>query len=166
MTKKILFSVFLLAFMMVGVVAVSPAYAQTASPFISGCSSGMGYSVTTGQPCNGTTNATLSNLPGCSTPLGYSVTNGQPCSGTSVALQVLAGCTSMVGYSVIDGDPCNGTSVATAPVVVNPGTPIFPGFPTTGFGGSAPLNIALLSFLGTAAVLGTAYFVRRYRMAK
>ena len=161
MIKKILLPVLLFAFVMVGAaVLVNPAHAQT-SPFLAGCDSALGYSVTTGAPCSGTSTVIDEPMQGCTTALGYSITTGLPCSGSSVVLAYLAGCTSTAGYSIITGDPCNGTNVAT-PVVVTT-----PSFPTTGAGGNAPLYIALMSLSGIALASGVAYIiVHRRRLVK
>src|SRR3989338_7099516 len=113
MTKKFFIFVLLLAFALgIAFIGAGSTYAQTAT-FPSGCSSALGYSVTTGLPCNGTATATIGPLPGCTTALGYSVTNGTPCSGIGVALPYLAGCTSIFGFSAITSQPCNGTAVAS-----------------------------------------------------
>src|SRR5579862_4146056 len=80
---------------------VSSANAQSAS-YPNGCTSALGYSVTTGQTCNGNSNATIGPLPGCSTALGYSTANGAPCSGGPFAISYLAGCSSTSGYSTIN----------------------------------------------------------------
>jgi len=162
MTNKFL-SLFLLIAVVVGVgsVGVQDINAQTAS-FPSGCSSALGYSITTGFPCNGTSTATIGPLLGCTTALGYSVTNGAPCSGGPTAIFWLAGCTSVQGYSTIDGKACNGTAVAFVPpvVVIDPGTP---SLPVTGAGGNAFPNLALLLVAGVSAVLGLRYLSRRPR---
>jgi hypothetical protein len=129
--------------------------AQTVT-FPSGCSSALGYSVTNGSPCTGSSTVIPRFMSGCTTALGYSITNGLPCSGSSVALQWLAGCTSLVGYSTIDSAPCNGTSVATAESTT-------PGFPTTGAGGNAPLNIILLLSSAIIAIMGSAYLIHNYK---
>jgi hypothetical protein len=172
--KKIIFPLVLsLAIVLSGVGAFGSqsALAQTAT-FPSGCSSALGYSVTTGLPCNGSTDdATMGPLPGCTTALGYSITNGAPCSGANVAISFLAGCSSIYGYSVITGAACNGTTVAS----IQPGTPFIPGttfgdftspgFPATGFGGYALSNILLLVTSGLVASVGSYYIARRtYRL--
>ncbi len=128
------------------------ASAQTSFP--DGCASALGYSVTNGAPCNGRGVATMGPLPGCETALGYSATNGAPCSGGSIALFYLAGCSSIYGYSTVNGQPCNGgASVASAP---GTGSGI-PGLPTTGEGGNALKNIALLFTSGAIALLAYIY---------
>ncbi len=143
MTKKVLFlaMLFALAF---GLGFIAPeAEAQTAT-FPTGCASGLGYSATTGEPCNGTNTATARFMPGCTSALGYSATTGEPCSGGSVAITRLAGCASIIGFSSITGEPCNGTNSVTPSVVV-------PGLPTTGVGGGAIWTIiSLLALAGTA----------------
>jgi len=128
------------------------------NPFPDGCSSALGYSITTGIPCNGTSIATNGPLQGCTTALGYSITNGSPCSGSSIALQVLEGCSSLAGYSTISGLPCNGTTVAQ----FDPGTITeTPGLPTTGASSNTLLNVLELFSLGIIATLGIAYLVRK-----
>ncbi len=134
------------------------AEAQVAFPFPAGCSSGLGYSITTGTPCNGTGVATMGPIVGCTTALGYSNLTGVPCSGTSLKIDFLAGCSSLIGYSTIDTKPCNGRSVATtfpASSVSNPG------LPTTGAGGNSEGNIALLLASALVAALGIGYLVRK-----
>ncbi len=144
----------------VGFVGVSKANAQTAS-FPSGCASGLGYSVTTGNPCNGSSAAYMGFLSGCSSSaLGYSTANGAPCSGGSVALfSYLAGCSSTLGYSTINGWACNGTIFGPA----GGGTTSSVGFPVTGFGGNTLQNILLLIGLGIAASFGFLHLTRLSR---
>ena len=136
-----------------GFVSAGQAEAQTVS-FPAGCSSGLGYSVTTGDPCNGEDTATSNPMPGCASAFGYSVTNGSPCSGTSTAIFSLGGCSSVYGYSVIEGRPCNGTNVATF-------APVIPGLPMTGGGGNAFQNIMVLAVSGLMAVAGSVYLSRK-----
>ena len=153
--KKIILSLVLSVAVLVGagVVAVNTTHAQSAF-FPVGCSSALGYSATNGSPCNGTNAATNDPMPGCTTALGYSAWNGQPCSGNStVLISFIAGCTSVYGYSSFSAQPCNGTKVAT--LVFNPG------LPTTGDGGNAAKNIALLVASGLVAAFGVAYLVRK-----
>ena len=157
-----MFSVLLIALIVggVGSFVSQTAEAQTAT-FPAGCSSGLGYNATTGQPCSGTSTAIPKFMPGCTTALGYSSTTGLPCSGSSVAIEWLAGCTSKLGYSSVDGTPCNGTNVATFVVV----PPSSPGLPTTGFGGNALSNVILLLSFLTLAVAGATYLVLDYKRA-
>lgn len=135
--------------------------AQTAS-FPAGCTSGLGYSVTTGNPCTGTSTAITSFLPGCSSALGYSTTNGVPCSGGSVAINFLAGCSSIYGYTTVNGMPCNGTAVASLqgvpPTYIPPSSP---GLPTTGLGGEALLNLLFLGSSALVAALGIMFLSRK-----
>lgn len=158
MTNKIFTLVFVFALMLGGVFATSQvASAQTAT-FPAGCSSALGFSVTTSLPCNGTSTATMGFLPGCTTALGFSTVNGAPCSGGIYAINFLAGCSTIYGYSVITGSACNGTFVATmapGPVV------IVPGLPTTG--GSASATSSMLMFLvsGGIAAFGLTRMARR-----
>ncbi|MBP9711430.1 MAG: hypothetical protein KBD55_00115 [Candidatus Pacebacteria bacterium] len=154
MIKKIFGSAMVLGFMLsiAFISGTETASAQTAT-FPSGCSSAMGYSVTTGLPCNGTSTATMGNLYGCSSVLGYSVTNGAPCSGGSVAISYLAGCTSIYGYSTITAAPCNGTFVATNAPIPG-GTTTNPGLPTTGAGANTYGLLALLALSGGIAFIG------------
>ena len=170
MIKKILGSFFLLALILSGVgLAAQDASAQTPVPnpfptFPAGCSSAIGYSVTTGLPCNGTS-AAATLQPGCPTVLGYSTVNGTPCSGISVALPYLAGCSSIYSFSTITGAPCNGTAFVsmfpptTPPVVIITD----PGLPTTGAGGNALSNILALLSSGVVMVIGSAFLARKYR---
>ena|SRR3989338_1195216 len=128
--------------------------------FPSGCSSALGYSITTGLACNGTATATIGPLPGCTTALGFSIVNGVPCSGGPVAISFLAGCSSIFGFSTITGAPCNGTTVAT----IDPNTippVIIPGLPTTGAGADGFRNAFLLMTSGLVATFGLTRFVRR-----
>lgn len=158
MAKKLIFSLLAPAFVLVAIAAVMPvsASAQTSSPFPPGCSSGLGYSVTTAAPCNGTGVATPKPMPGCATALGYSITTGRACSGTNVVLNnYLAGCTSVLGYSTFDGAPCNGTNVVTHYA------PNTPGFPVTGSGENAPIYAALAALTGLIAFFGVRRLIKR-----
>lgn len=163
MKNKILFSLF--AFVLLfGLATISPnkADAQVAT-FPAGCTSALGYSTTSGLPCNGTATATAI-VAGCSTALGYSVTTGLPCSGSSVAIQFLAGCTSVYGYSTVNGAACNGTLVASVLPSNTPVVPVNPGFPTTGSSTNPLVNILIL--LSSLAVVGSVvYFSRKHRVA-
>lgn len=127
--------------------------AEAAVDFPEGCSSALGYSITTGHPCNGRTSATMS-IPGCTTALGYSITTGTPCSGDTEAISYLGGCDSIYNYSIDTGAPCNGTAVATIYQNTSPGVP---GLPTTGTGGTNFINIFLLLSLGLLTVGGAMY---------
>ncbi len=135
---------------------------HAAVTFPNGCSSAIGYSITSGLPCNGTSSATMAII-GCASPIGYSITSGIPCSGASEAIPYLAGCTSTYGYSTMTSAPCNGTNVATT-IYANPNTT--PGFPTTGTGGPT-LAIALLLLLtvGLIIISGMAYAARQKNAA-
>jgi hypothetical protein len=146
-----------------GFTGIKSASAQTAS-FPSGCASGLGYSVTTGNPCNGNSTAYRGFLAGCSTALGYSTVNGVPCSGGTVAISYLAGCSSIYGYSTINGWACNGSYFGplVGGIAVG-GTVYTPGFPTTGYGGNALNNILLLAVTGLIASLGLIYVTRPSR---
>ena len=67
------------------------------------------------------------NVSGCTTALGYSVTTGSPCDAAAVAIPYLAGCTSIYGFSNISGAACNGTNVIqtnVGTVVTTPGLPV------------------------------------------
>ncbi|MFZ2150336.1 MAG: hypothetical protein WAV15_04215 [Minisyncoccia bacterium] len=134
-----------------GLMGAPSASAQTAS-FPSGCASGLGYSVTTGNSCNGNSTAYMGFLPGCSSALGYSVVSGSPCSGGPVAIPYLNGCSSIYGYSIINGWVCNGATFGPGG-----GTVYSPGLPTTGYGGNALNNILLLAVSGLIAFLGFIY---------
>ena len=68
-----------------------------------GCTSGTGYSPTTGMPCTGM----MSGYPaGCTSASGFSATTGQPCSGGTVI-------SGPVGVSLASDNPASGTVVAT-----------------------------------------------------
>ncbi len=149
-------------FMFAFIIAISSYVAPKAQAAVypDGCSSAIGYSITDGKPCNGTSTAT-SLISGCATVLGYSVTNGSACSGGSEALTYLAGCTSVYGYSTITSAACNGTQIAT--LYVNP--IITPGLPTTGVLGLSLMNAIILGLLGTLAIGGITYASRRTKTA-
>jgi len=158
MKNKILFTFLSLAlvFGAVGFAGVQTASAQAFPSFSAGCTSNWGYSVINGNPCNGTSSATMS-LPGCATPLGYSLTTGAACSGVSVAIPYLAGCTSIYGFSTISGVACNGTNVVQSTTVITT-----PYLPTTGAGSDALVNLFLLLSSAVVAIIGGFYLVRRY----
>jgi hypothetical protein len=153
-TKIISMSLFLAVVFVFGFANIENANAQSVT-YPEGCSSALGYSVTTGRTCNGKSTPINAPMPGCTTALGYSVTTGEPCSGSSEALQYLAGCTSLYGYSTFTGRPCNGTSVA----VPIPGTT--PGLPRTGNSGNSFANVLLLLTSGLVAVLGGVYLSKQ-----
>jgi hypothetical protein len=160
--KKIFSFLFIFAFIVSLSSYIAPK-AQAAS-FPSGCSSAIGYSITNGTPCNGTSNAT-SLIVGCTNVLGFSTITGVPCSGTSQSISSIEGCTSEFGYSITSGNTCNGTSFATfdiTPVVY----PVTPGLPTTGVASITPMGIALLSLLGLLSISGIVYATRRTKLAK
>jgi hypothetical protein len=160
MTKKILFIAILFAFL-----GANFASAQVVAPndgsFPSGCATGLGYSATTGLPCNGESTATPRNLPGCTTPLGYSATTGEPCSGGDIAISWLAGCTSTAGFSSITGEACNGTVAASSG-----GGGSTPGLPQTGAGEYAALTIASLLGLAGITAWGVKYLRKEYLQVK
>lgn len=165
MKNKLLVSVFLVTLIVSGIAffGTQPTQAQVAY-FPPGCSSALGYSVTTGAACSGTPIGIPRFPEGCTTALGYSVTTDLPCSGSSIAIQWLAGCSSLIGYSTIDGAPCNGTPIATTSEIIPPPITITsPGLPVTGAGGNAFWNVVLLLFSGTVAVMGSTYLVSNYR---
>lgn len=165
MTKKI-FSLFTFMFLIVGLFAINGSQKVNAETYPEGCSSAIGYSITTGNPCNGTTNSAITSfLPGCTTALGYSTTNGVACSGGNDALLYLAGCSSLSGYSTATGAPCNGTSVVTGVVTPTPTTPT-PGLPQTGKGGDAMRNNILLIVSGILFIIGLKYIVRKPQKAE
>lgn len=155
MTKKILYFAFILMFFfgVAGFVSSRTAYAVD-QIFPAGCSSAVGYSATTGRPCNGTNVATMQD-PGCGTIFGYSQLNGKPCSGTSTAITVMAGCQSLVGYSSVSGRPCNGSNYAYTAMSVSPG------FPRAGADGEALANGVMLGTLGIIVLTGLVYLGRR-----
>lgn len=151
MTKNI-FSFLLLIMLVVGFASFNKASAET---YPEGCSSAIGYSITTGQTCNGENQAINGFLPGCTTALGYSTVNGAPCSGGGDALQFLAGCTSILGYSTQTGAPCNGTLVAA---IGTGGTPT-PGLPLTG-PSDVITNIATLIGAALFTIFGFRYLMK------
>jgi peptidoglycan hydrolase-like protein with peptidoglycan-binding domain len=66
------------------------------NPFSDGCYSNVGYSTTTGKPCN----ITVSSFPdGCTSTTGYSVTTGVRCNIDTSSLY--PGCTSNNGFSAL-----------------------------------------------------------------
>jgi len=158
MKNKILFSFFSLAlvFGVAGLSGTQIVHAQVVPSFPVGCTSNLGYSVTNGNPCNGTSYATM-NISGCTTALGYSLTTGTPCDGASVAIQYLAGCSSTSGLSTISGANCDGTSSGVVTVVA-------PGLPVTGAGSNAPLNAILLLASAIVAIVGCSYLVKKSKI--
>lgn len=132
--------------------------------YAAGCTTGAGFSATTGAACN---NATLSSngyagsagvngyLNGCTSTNGFSTTNGLACTTAfnNVMIGSLlapAGCFSASGYSTVSGQICNlyadiGNEEQT------------PGLPTTGAGGNAAQNIALMLLTGAIALFGLSY---------
>ena len=163
MLQKIIFVFFLFALIFSGFgLGIQSAQAQIAPSAVPpGCLNGLGYSITNGVPCNGSSVAIL-NVPGCTSALDYSVTNGVPCNGTSVATMNIPGCATIFNYSITNGVPCNGTRVATMDTSV--GSVTTPGLPTTGNGGSSVWwNIILLLASGLTALFGSVYLVQKYR---
>jgi hypothetical protein len=85
----------------------------SAMTYPAGCTSGTGFSSTTGMPCTGTP---VAGLPaGCTSTAGYSPTTGMSCSSAG---SYPAGCTSAVGYSPTTGASCSGGSAPTTPGVL------------------------------------------------
>jgi hypothetical protein len=165
MKKNILFTlVMLVIFLGASNFANAQIVAPNNNTFPAGCATGLGYSATTGRPCNGENTATPRNLPGCTSPLGYSATNGDPCSGTNVAIQWLAGCSSTAGFSSITGEPCNGTLLATGGG--NTGGGGVPGFPQTGAGGNAGVTLFSLLTLGAVSFAGIKYLRKELLSSK
>ena len=160
MKNKILFAFLSLAlvFGVVGFVGAQTVHAQVAPSFPIGCTSNLGYSVTNGTPCNGTSYATM-NISGCTTALGYSITTAVPCDGNSVAIQYLAGCSSIYGFSTISGAACNGTNVVQ---YTNPVTT--PELPVTGAGSNALVNTVLLLASALVVVVGSVYLVKKNKL--
>ena len=189
MNKKIFSLVLSFVLIATGFVIAKPAFADQVFP--TGCASGIGSSVTTGLPCNGTTTATQLSV-GCPSPMGYSTVTGSPCSGTNVAITYLSGCSSMYGYSTANGAPCNGTAYVTAYpngcssvygysiisgvpcngttiVSIDPNAvpvTVTPGLPTTAGSDNMPFNIALLVFSGMIVSAGFVYLARRTFVTK
>jgi hypothetical protein len=171
MKNKILFGFLSLAlvFGVVGFTGAQLAHAQVVPTFPVGCNSNLGYSITNGLPCNGTSIAT-SYIAGCTTILGYSITNGATCDGAAVAIPYLNGCSSVNGFSIVSGAPCNGTmnattdpSIAAASTVTT--TTVTPGLPVTGAGNNALVNLALLFSLAVVAVGSGVYLSRKTKIA-
>ena len=155
--KKYVLFIFVLTFIVtISSFVVSKTEAAT---FPTGCSSAIGYSIMTGQPCNGTQTAT-NMIPGCVNPLGYSITSGIPCSGISEVLTYLGGCTTIYGYSIQTGAPCNGMATA----VSEPGTIPTPGLPTTGSGGLSLINTLLLLCSGALIIGSTIHATRKVKI--
>lgn len=153
--KKIVSFAFIFAFVITFSGYITPKV-QAAQTFPTGCSSAIGYSITNGNPCNGTSNAT-ERLAGCPSVIGYSTSNGNACSGTSEAILSIEGCNSMFGYSLTNGNPCNGKLIAEfyyAPIIT-------PYLPTTGVAPISLTNIAFLSMLGLLAIGGVVYATRK-----
>lgn len=161
MKNKIVFSLlsFALVFGAIGFIGAQTAHAQVAPSFPVGCTSNLGYSVTNGTPCNGSSFATTS-ISGCATALGYSVTTGIPCDGNATAISYLAGCTSIYGFSNISGAACDGTTTGLTTVVTTTPTP---GLPVTGTGSNALLNIVLLLASATLVVVGSMYVFKKQK---
>jgi len=161
MKNKILFTFLSLAlvFGVVGFAGAQNVHAQTVPTFPVGCTSNLGYSVTNGFPCNGTSYATM-NIAGCTTALGYSLTTGAPCDAAAVAIPYLAGCTSIYGFSSISGAACNGTNVIQTTV----GVVTTPGLPVTGAGSNAFANMVLLLSSAIVAVVGGVYLVKKSKI--
>lgn len=157
-TKIISMVLFFAVALVFGFANIETANAQSVT-YPEGCASALGYSVLTGDTCNGKSSPINNPMPGCTTALGYSVTTGDPCSGSSEVLQYLAGCSSLYGYSTRSGQPCNGTSVAT-PI---PGT--VPGLPRTGTSGNALISVLLLVTSGLVAAFGSAYLARQTKLS-
>lgn len=161
MKNKILFAFLSLAlvFGVVSFTGTQTVHAQVVPSFPVGCTSNLGYSVTNGIPCNGTSFATL-NIPGCTTALGYSTTSGAPCDGASVAMPYLNGCTSIYGYSTLSGAACSGTNL----VQYDPAVTVVPGLPVTGAGTNALINLALLFSVAVVAVGGGVYLAKKVKI--
>jgi len=66
-----------------------------------------------------TANKALNFPAGCTSILGYSITTGLSCSGISL-VNLPAGCTSTSGYSITTGLPCSGTILVTPPTIPTP----------------------------------------------
>src|SRR3989344_4253063 len=156
MTNK-LFSLVFLGVLVFGVFALSEPVnveAQVASS-PPGCNSVIGYSSTTGLPCNGGIAAQTALFPGCTSVVGVSTMTGLPCSGGTTPLSFLPGCTSIYGVSSINGLPCKGLAVAT------PFPPGVPGLPITGSTGNTLENLGLLTASGILALLSIGILARR-----
>jgi len=143
------------------VLAVSGFVASKTEAYVSfpvGCSSAIGNSISSGNPCNGTSVATQS-VSGCASPIGTSTTSGANCSGTSVPMQYLGGCSSIYGYSFSTNAPCNGTSVAS--VFTYSSDTTSPGLPTTGASALSFGNMLLILSSGLFVLGAIVYTSRR-----
>ena len=155
--KKFAMYVFVSIFVLAASSFIVSKIEAATSSFPVGCSSALGYSVMTGQTCNGQTSATMS-INGCATALGYSITTGAPCSGSTEVLSYLGGCESIYNYSIYTGAPCNGTGTVSL-FTYYPDTTT-PGLPATGVGSMSFKNILLLISSGLL-ILGTIIYTLR-----
>ena len=160
MIKKILGSFFVFALVLgaLGLLQAPVAEAQVSS-LPSGCTSTMGNSTTTGQPCNGTSTASTSFPSGCTSVIGYSTTNGLACNGTFTATTTFfPGCTSVIGYSTFTGFPCNGGVFATTTFfpgcTSTLGTSTFTGLPCSGGLVALPFLAGCTSVFGFSTITG------------
>ncbi len=173
-------------------IKIHMAEAQTSSGLPDGCTSGFGYSATTGEACDGSLSFSgnlASDFPdGCASGLGYSATTGKPCNGESTPTErYVTGCNSALGYSSTDGAPCSGGNVAlnwllgctstfgyssisgepcNGTDIASLGSGGAPGLPTTGFGGDVLQNILLLLFSAGIMSIGGMYLYRNYKKAQ
>ncbi len=90
---------------------------------------------------------------GCTSGVGYSPTTGQPCTGTVVTTTYPAGCTSSTGYSATTGALCATGVVTTSssgPVSVS----LASDTPASGYiiGGQATADLLHVTFTGTGTV--------------
>ena len=117
--------------------------AGNSANFPAGCNSTVGFSATTGMPCNGASGAFPA---GCSSTVGYSSTTGMLCSATS---SLPAGCNSAVGFSPTTGVSC---STGNSTVVTGGAGDITLSATTSDVESSAPEGVAtkVLAFKGEA----------------
>lgn len=155
--KKIVLFLFLFSFV-IGASSYTAPKVEAAVSFPAGCSSAIGYSIVNGDPCNGTSSATLPIL-GCSSVLGYSISNGVPCSGTTEAISFLGGCSSVYAYSTATGAACNGTAFAT----LYSDQYVAPGLPTTGVAGLTTFSVVML---GLFVILSVGFVMYSARPSK
>jgi hypothetical protein len=145
---------------------------------VSGCTSPAGFSTVNGQPCNGLTIAgngstgaayTTFFPAGCTSASGFSTVNGVAC--TTGVVTYLNGCSgTLTGFSTSTGLACSLASGINAGIIAgaNTGTGTggtgtgTPGLPSTGAGGNALMNIALLLVAGGIAAVGATYLSRRF----
>ena len=90
---------------------------------------------------------------GCTSGTGYSSTTGQPCTGVVVTTTYPAGCTSSSGYSSTTGASC-ATGVVTTSTSGPLSVSLASDTPASGYivGGQATADLAHFTFTGTGTV--------------